>query len=501
MSIKVHIARVGIFTVDHTGNRIDKNSPNTSINQLRATRQDALVIPNSDLPNTSGYPTIESYIISEADDGYELLYMDSSFIITGTPGAATSTDKDAFGRIRSSEPYTLGDYKHLYSTNTNFINKTANGGTVAHSSNKVAAILTTSSDPSSSAIHQSKLYHHYQPGKSQLIYTSMVLGGAVSNVTKRIGYFDDRNGIYLEQTGDNTLNWVIRNFATGSVIETNTRISQGSWNKDPCDGSGPSGIQIDVSSTLLIFIDFQWLGVGVVRCGIVNKGQHILCHEFYHTGLNTVYMSNPNLPVRSEIFNTGATTGATLEHICASVQSEGGYKEVGTDWEISNPSLRATPIPGGTAFPVIALRLKNSYKGLLNRMHAIISNIGLYVETTAVKFTLVKLPDQTSLSTSDPSLVWTSVDNDSGCEYCVNATGYTAANAENMFGGFASSGTSQNSRSQVGTGGITSSRTNFITQNYDSTNSEVYAMIVQTLSTGNNDTANVVCSLQWREIY
>lgn len=506
MPSTVHVARFGIFNVDALGERIDKNSPNTTINQLKSTRQDALVISDINLPNSIGYPTIKSYIEAESADGFELLYMDASFIITGVPISgkpAIKTVNDAFGRGRVSEPYTIGDYKHLYALDPNFLDNTGNGGAVNFEVNQASATLSTTSNPSSYAIHQTKLYHQYQPGKSQLIYSSFVFGAAVSNVTKRTGYFDDRNGIYFEQVGDGTLNWVIRNYVTGSAVETGSRIPQYLWNIDPCDGTGPSGFNIDITKTQLVFIDFQWLGVGKVRCGFVHDGDMILAHEFYHSNnLSTVYISNPNLPVRCEIRNTGATSGGTLQQICASVQSEGGYKEVGIDWEVANTAMRNTPTPGGSALPVIALRLRNSFGGTQNRMNAVLSNIGIYVENKTIRYEVVKLPSAASLSTGDVGgLVWADVDASSGCQYCVNATGYTAANGDALFGGFASAGTSQNSRSEVGAGGLTASRKNFIVQNFDSSNSEVYVVIVRTLATGNMDSASVACSLQWREIY
>ena len=46
---------------------------------------------------------------------------------------------DAFARQRVSEPYTLGDYKHLYGIDPNFIEKLSNGGTIAFQSNKACA--------------------------------------------------------------------------------------------------------------------------------------------------------------------------------------------------------------------------------------------------------------------------------------------------------------------------------------------------------------------------
>lgn len=435
-----------------------------------------------------------------AADSLQILLYDGS--TNGNQGSGNVAD-DAFGRARVSEPYTVGDYKHLYALDPNFLNSLSNGGSVTFNPNQASATLATTSDPSSVAVHQTKLYHQYQPGKSQLIFSSVVFGAAVTNVTKRTGYFDDRNGIYFEQVGDGTLNWVIRSYVSGAPVETGNRIPQSQWNVDPCDGTGPSGFDLDITKTQLVFIDFQWLGVGRVRCGFVHNGGMVVAHEYFHSNnIPTVYISTPNLPVRCEIRNTGATTGGSFDQICSSVQSEGGYINSGIDWEVANTAVRTTATPGGTSLPVIALRLKNTFGGTQNRMNAVLKNVGLYVETKPIRYEIVKLPNASSLTTTDVGgLVWTDVNADSGCQFCVNATGYTAANASALFGGFSSSGTSQNSRSEIGSGSLTTSKKNFIVQNYDSTNSEVYAVIVRTIPTGNQDQASVVCSLQWQEVY
>ena len=437
--------------------------------------------------------------LDPSDELQILLYDGAS---PGSQGTGSVGD-DAFGRARVSEPYTIGDYKHLYAIDPNFLDVLGNGGSVIFNPNQASATLATSSNPASYAIHQTKLYHQYQPGKGQLIFSSVVFGAAVTNVAKRTGYFDDRNGIYFEQTGDGTLNWVIRNYVTGSPVEGANRVPQSQWNVDPCDGTGPSGFDIDITATQLVFVDFQWLGVGRVRCGFVHNGGMVVAHEYFHSNnISTVYLSSPNLPVRCEIRNTGATAGGSFDQICSSVQSEGGYQEAGIDWEVANTAMRTTASPGGTPLPILALRLRNTFGSTQNRMNAILTNIGLYVETKSVRYQIVKLPNASSLTTTDVGgLVWTDVDADSGCQYCVNATGYTVADSNPLFGGFSSSGTSQNSRSEVGAGGLTAAKKNFIVQNFDSTNSEVYAVIIRTLATGNQDAASVACSLQWREIY
>jgi hypothetical protein len=454
--------------------------------------------------------------------------------VTGNVNATISGDvsvaemnPDAFGRQRVSELFTLGDYKHIYAIDPNFLDSTANGGTVTFNLDQAAAVLATSSNTGSYAIHQTKFYHHYQPGKSQLIYSSVNFRAPHRNVTKRTGYFDDRDGIYFEQVGSNTadgttvststqtLNWVIRTYVGGSPSEAtfNTtvnglaytykrRVPQSEWNVDPCDGTGPSGFKLDITKTHLCWIDFQWLGVGRVRCGFVHNGALITAHEYYHSNiLPTVYMSNPNLPVRCEIRNTGTTPGGAFDQICASVMSEGGYVESGIDWSVFSTN-RATPTPGQTRFPLIAIRLKNTFQGYPNRLSVRPLSLGLFAKTEPIVYEVVKLTSTASLSTTEPGgLVWTSANDNSGVEYCVNATGFTAADVDRFASGYVPSGSSQNSLSPVATGPLTAAKKNIISQNIDSTNSEVFVVIVSTIFAGNQLTADVACAIQWREIY
>lgn len=82
----VHVVRIGLFTVDQNGNRIDKSGPAATINDLRATSQDFLVIPEPGIPNSSGYPTVKAYLQAESAGGYSLRHLDQSIIITAVGG-------------------------------------------------------------------------------------------------------------------------------------------------------------------------------------------------------------------------------------------------------------------------------------------------------------------------------------------------------------------------------------------------------------------------------
>ena len=430
---------------------------------------------------------------------------------------------DAFGRTRVSELFTLGDYKHLFAIDPNFLDVTSNG-TVTFVTNKAAATLATNSNSSAYAIHQTKFYHHYQPGKSQLIFSSFVYGAPQRNVTKRTGYFDDRDGIYFEQVGSNTangnlvsnttqtLNWVIRSYTGNTANESNVvttvngqpytykrRVPQSDWNVDKCDGTGASGFNLDVTKTQLAFMDFQWLGVGRVRCGFAHNGKLIVAHEFNHSNvLDEVYIANPNLPVRCEIRNTGAGTGGSFDQICSTVASEGGYIESGIDFALTSNN-RTTATPSATPLPLVALRLKNTFQGFPNRISVRLNQISLHAETNSIVYEVRKVANSSFLANNTGALVWTSAGSSSGVEYCVNAD--TITGGEVFAAGFVPAGASQNSLSPVASGVLTAAKKNIIVQNFDSSNSEVYVVVVRTITTAGNQTASVGAALQWREIY
>jgi hypothetical protein len=429
--------------------------------------------------------------------------------------AVDGLQPDAFGRLRVSEPFTLGDYKHLYAIDPNFIDQKDFGGNVIYVPNKAAATLTTNSSPRSNVVHQTKFYHHYQPGKSQLIFSSVNFGYAQQNVTKRTGYFDDRDGIYFEQVGDNSsngttsgnLNFVIRSFTSGTANESDEgvykrRVPQSQWNVDKCDGTGPSGLNLDMSKTQLVFIDFQWLGVGRARVGFVHDGEVVVAHEYYHSNVvANVYLSTPNLPVRCEMRNTGPTSGGSMDQICSSVMSEGGYVESGIDFANVMSTVRTTASPGGTELPLIALRLKNTFAGFPNRISVRFNNLSLYCETNSVSYKIIKLPNAGYIGNAAGlgQCTWVSAADSSGVELCTDATQYF--NGDVFAGGYVPSGASQNSLSPVASGSLSAAKKNIIVQNIESSNSEIYAVVVKTLVTQPGTVASVAAAVQWREVY
>jgi len=406
-----------------------------------------------------------------------------------------SSNLDAFGRLRVSLPFTLGDYKHLYSIDPNFVDMMQFGGNIAYLKNQACAKLSTNTHPSSNVIHQTKMYHHYMPGKSQLIKSTFNFYGNVANSVKRTGYFDDYNGIYFEQAGDGTLSFCIRSDVSGSVSDAR-KIPQSQWNIDKCDGTGPSGHVLDMSNTQIFFTDFQWLGVGRVRCGFVHAGETIVAHEFENDNFfNTVYMSNPNLPVRCEIRNTGPSLGANLDQICSTVISEGGYVESGQDWGTVSPSLRA--VTASNTLPVIAIKLSNRFHGYENRATVRMGSVSLFSNASSIAYKLIKLPNEGMLTGG----TWSNVNSNSAVQ--INTAPLSYSDGEEIDNGFITAatgagGSGKNIPGTLAPNNPSTAKKNYITQGFDSSNSEIFVVVVTNLT---NEITHVSAGLQWREIY
>lgn len=270
------------------------------------------------------------------------------------------TQVDAFGRLRVSNPYTLFDSQNRYEADPQFSAATATGGTATYNTNTKAVDLAVTASSGSEVVRQTKRVFTYQPGKSLLVMATFVMNAAKTNLRQRVGYFNADNGIFF-QVADTTKSFIIRTKTSGTASDAR-KIDQSAWNGDKLDGTGPSGITLDVTKTQILFIDMEWLGVGTVRCGFIINGQYIVCHTFNNANSQTaVYMQTAILPVRYEITNTGATaSSSTLNQICSTVISEGGYSELSRTFV----ARLATKTNIGTSFePIVSIRLNSSYLG------------------------------------------------------------------------------------------------------------------------------------------
>jgi hypothetical protein len=265
---------------------------------------------------------------------------------------------DAFGRLRTSNPTTLFDSSHRYADNNLWAISTATGGSSSFNANQGLVELSVTSASGSQVLRETTKVFSYQPGKSLLVMNTFVMAPAKTNLRQRVGYFGTDNGIYLE-LNNSTLSFVERSLATG----TSTTVNQANWNGDKLDGTGTSGLTLDIAKAQILWADIEWLGLGTVRVGFVINGQFITCHSFHHANIITsTYITTASLPLRYEITNTGATSGSsTLKQVCSTVISEGGYELRGLQQAIGVPVGTARTL-GATNVqtPIVSLRLKTT---------------------------------------------------------------------------------------------------------------------------------------------
>lgn len=370
--------------------------------------------------SVTGFTQIRARIIEYTSGSITVvgLATNDSFTRLSTEIDFQNTHVDAFHRLRVSSPTTLFDGKTLYdSQDLHFTESFVTGGSAAMVSNQPIRRLTVNTTNAASAIRQTKRYFSYQSGKSQQIFQTFTFGSAVTNVRRRAGYFDANNGIFLEQTSSG-VSLIKRTSVSGSPVDTS--VSQASWNLDALDGTGPSGLTLDLSKTQILVIDFQWLGGGEVRVGFGIGDTIVYVHIFQWANLGTgVYTATPSLPVRWEITNTNTSAGANLDCICCSVATEAGTTYPGVLTSIDRgTNLQSFSNGDGTNLrPILSVRAQSAF----TRITAVPEEISVLCTTSSLngfRWALILNPTITGGTAAS----WTTVTN-SGLEYDIAQTG------------------------------------------------------------------------------
>jgi len=267
----------------------------------------------------------------------------------------------------------------------------------------------------SETVRQSYRCMPYQPGKGLLCLATFVMNSPKTGLRQRVGYFGTQNGVFIQQA-DITVSFVLRSYISGSVSDART-VNQADWNGDKLDGTGNSGFTLDLTKAQILWVDFEWLGVGSVRCGFIIDGQYIVCHTFENANdITSVYMTTAILPVRYEITNTAATASASsMKQICSSVVSEGGYEQT----SIEHVARRTATLTGiSTTFvPLVSIRLAST------ALNAVVlpAKFNVMPTSTGDDFEVVLAKNCTGLTSAS----WAAVASDANVEMDTSATAMT----------------------------------------------------------------------------
>lgn len=277
----------------------------------------------------------------------------------GIPSTGTAmNDRDAGGRLRVSQPKTLFDSKMRYNAQPFLWDDqevSGSGTSSTHSPNQAAVLMSVSNLTAGKRVRQTFQSFNYQSGKAQQTQLSGQMVSEVGIVTE-IGYFTEQNGVFF-RVDDGVVSVVRRSFVTGVAVDTVHE--QADWD-DPMNGNGASGITLDITKVQLMNIDFEWFGVGPIRFALQIGGTFHVVHSLSHTNqLGTVFMSDPNLPVRYSIENKGNGPAATMQHICATVIAEGGHEPEGILGAVRTNQI--ANFAANTTYALIGMKLKTTH--------------------------------------------------------------------------------------------------------------------------------------------
>lgn len=256
---------------------------------------------------------------------------------------------DAAGRLRVSQPTTLGDYKQTSYDKTVLFTDAANG-VGGWANNK----YTMSVAGTQYVIRQSRRVHSYFSGKSQLIEITNDRMQHEAGVVKRWGYFSSStvapytaslDGFWLESDGTDYYIVASRNGTETARVPTQawdnwTYLSRYNW-----------------QMFSVIFFDFLWLGGAVLNMWVKTEVGFVLAHTIHYAGTSEdTFIANPSQPLRCEIRSTNA--GGQMRFICAQVATEGQVGESGIGASLNTGTAEVTLAAVDTTYPLIAIRKK-----------------------------------------------------------------------------------------------------------------------------------------------
>jgi hypothetical protein len=154
---------------------------------------------------------------------------------------------------------------------------------------------------------------------------------------------DTSMSIYPEYRGSTN---IVNSIVTKTV---DTRYPQSTWNIDPCNGTGASLYNVDLTKMQMFYIDYTWYGAGAIRFGFKNnRGEVIYAHRVPNNNLNTeAYLRSGNLPARYETNTIPSYTYLTAT--LSSAVTTGGTITVAdtTNWPSTGTVVLSQPAVNG----------------------------------------------------------------------------------------------------------------------------------------------------------
>lgn len=295
------------------------------------------------------------------------------------PVTAKLSDSPAlgpFGWLRTAAPQYVFDSQMTYDLQPLLFEQvtSGSGASIVHNSTNRNAVMTFSATPTGGKCYMQQYEHNrYQPGRGQAAFITGNFIEHAPNCLKwlKYGVGEAGNGVALESNGTG---WQVTLYS--DTAEGDQTKLQSQWNLDHLDGTGASGIDLQVSKGVIFFLDLQSLYYGRVRCCVDVDGVAVCFHEFLNANvLAKPYIQTANLPISAGMTCSG-TVSTTMEFTCCSVLSEGGQEDIGGfPFSVEGTVTAAN----GAQTHILSVRPKTTFNSLTNRSKFVLDSVEVLV--------------------------------------------------------------------------------------------------------------------------
>jgi hypothetical protein len=193
------------------------------------------------------------------------------------------------------------------------------------------------------------------------------------NQIARWGYFDT-TGTAPNQVPNNGFYFLYNSSGINVAVVRNgveTIFPRASWNVDTMDGTGPSGLTLDIARGNVFQQVFSWYGFGAIAFRIVatdSAGNQVVqvVHRWAPSGQTSV--ANPNLNI-SVLLKNGGTAGTNAVYIAGRQFSTLGNPSQRTNDRLTSAyNLGTSGVANGnvnaTFVPILSVTRKTGYLGV-----------------------------------------------------------------------------------------------------------------------------------------
>ncbi|MCK5563685.1 MAG: hypothetical protein KAJ07_00425 [Planctomycetes bacterium] len=292
--------------------------------------------------------------------------------------------KTSFGELLSAElhPQIQQSFEYTVDNTDLTENETANGGTITQASGM--AVLGTSTTTASTALLESTHHVRYRGGLGGLGRITALFTAGVADTEQYVGLMDEEGSSAAFENGFGVgfdgINFGVHRWRNDTKFSVNLADCD-----DPLDGTGPSGMTVDLTMLNVFQIKYQYLGAGPIRYFIEDErtGEFICFHTILLVNTETEpTIHNPNFHFIMWVNNGGTTSDIVLKSASYGYFTEGktSFIEIHQPQNSSDLKSKATVT---TEIAIFSIRVKTTYASKANYIDIVLESIMAQIEASS----------------------------------------------------------------------------------------------------------------------